>query len=343
LTAAEIVGLEDLVRHRILCLVASLGVLILTGCPFPFPQPGSERETAPALVVEERPFHFTCEDRWPGMPETGRTPVMLVSSPQAPYLRTHLEQISLSRAEVPALTIAAESSGSIQIAGGKSDDWSLHSCAAGEGETDDEARRYLEKVTVSRLGGLLTVSGTENHGPTGDLDTLLAEVPTGAPVTVHASYSPVEVHETDGPVRVTATGARAVFLNTTGQVDAAAALVDFVGSRGRVMLNAEMDISVKLTETRFDGNLRARAERAVRVFVPSGFANPMRAVVSRPKDFVCRAEFCSKFTEGRDNTWYTFSDPGEGDAAEKNWLTFQSEQAAVEIDTDTQGQSPEGK
>ena len=53
-------------------------------------------------------------------------------------------------------------------------------------------------------------------------------------LVIHSSYTPVEVRDMAGPVRITATHARSKILDTTGQVDATAGVVDFAGSGGRV-------------------------------------------------------------------------------------------------------------
>jgi ferric-dicitrate binding protein FerR (iron transport regulator) len=54
------------------------------------------------------------------------------------------------------------------------------------------------------------------------------------------------VRDLAGPVRIAATHARATVLNTCGQVDATAGVVDFAGSRGRVTLSTEAEIDLKI-------------------------------------------------------------------------------------------------
>ena len=66
----------------------------------------------------------------------------------------------------------------------------------------------------------------------------------------------------NGPVRVTASHARAKILETTGQVDANAFVIDFAGSRGRVSLNAEAEINLKTLAVlygRYVGSHRGKA------------------------------------------------------------------------------------
>jgi hypothetical protein len=100
---------------------------------------------------------------------------------------------------------------------------------------------------------------------------------------------PVEIRDMTGAVRVTAAHARATILETTGQVDASAFVIDFAGSRGRVDLSAEAEINPKMTAPRFEGTIMAWAQRPVRMLVPPGFMTPFQALVNHPQDFICAA------------------------------------------------------
>jgi hypothetical protein len=244
-----------------------------------------------------------CADRPSPLPPGTRS--FATFSPGAPYARTRLDTLSLPLNEVPALTIAAEPLNWIQIAGVNQDHWTVQFCAEGEGDTIDEANGYLQKVSMQRIGSLLTLNRTDARGLTGGQGHLLLTAPVGAPVTMH-SDSAVEVHDMAGPVRISALG-RATILNTTGRVDAFAMIVDFAGSQGLVALNASWDIDIKLTATKFRGNLGANAQRQVHALFPPGFQTPVEILVNRPKDFVCRADFCSKFKKDRVNFLYRFT------------------------------------
>jgi hypothetical protein len=149
---------------------------------------------------------------------------------------------------------------------------------------------------------------------------------------IHASFTAVEIRDMAGPVRVTATHARAKILDTTGQVDASAFVIDFAGSRGRVNLSAEAEINLKMTAPRFDGTLMAWAQRPLRMRVPPGFITPFQALVNRPEDFVCRADFCSKVKKEKKNGLYVFTYIGDGGAAPE-LVHLRSEQATIVIDT----------
>jgi hypothetical protein len=255
------------------------------------------------FIFDERPFKLDCTDR--PSPHPPGTPYVTFSG-QAPYARTHLDTLNLPLNEVPALTIAAEHNNWIRIAGANQDHWVVQFCAEGGGNTIDEASGNLQKVTMQRTGSLLTLNRTDARGLTGGVGNLLLTAPAEAPITVH-SDSAVEIHDMAGPVRVSTAQSRVTILNTTGRVDAIAMIVDYAGSQGTVALNATSDVEIKLTATKFRGNLSANAQRHVKALFPPGFQTPIEIYVNRPKDFVCRADFCSKIKKDRVNTLYRFT------------------------------------
>lgn len=280
------------------------------------------------FLFNERPFQMNCADRPAPLPPGTHT--FVTFSPQAPYARTRLDTLSLPLSEVPALTIASEPGNSIQVAGSNQDHWTMQLCAEGEGNTVDEASRYVQKVSMERTGSLLTLNNTDARGLTGGKGHLLVTAPAEAPFTVH-SYGAVEVHDMAGPVRIAAARGRATILNTSGLVDASAMIVDFAGSQGSVALNASWDIDVRLIAAKFRGDLNANAQRDVHMLFPRGFETPVEVVVSEPKDFVCRADFCSKIKKDRVNSLYRFS---YGDVANSSdRIRVRSESELVTLDT----------
>ena len=192
------------------------------------------------------------------------------------------------------------------------------------------------------LGPAVTVSLTGPHLLGADPTRmgrghLVVEAPEDAPIVIHASFAAVQIRDLRGPVRVAATHGRATLLNTAGQVDAVALVVDFAGSGGRVTLSAEAEINMKLSTARFDGTLLAWAQRSVKTLVPPGFLTPFRAVVSRRQDFVCRAEFCSRVTQEKRGDLYYFTYAGDTSVAPEAAMHLRSEQATVVIDTMKKG------
>lgn len=140
----------------------------------------------------------------------------------------------------------------------------------------------------------------------------------------------VRVRDVTGPVWVSAPRGRTTLLNTPGNVDASGFIVDYAGSRGAARLNAD-EIDVKLTGKRFDGWLHAQGEHPVRVLLPIGFATPIRVMVKKRKDFVCRAKLCSHFQRSEKNGWYRYAYAGEGGKPEGQ-VELVSSQATVVID-----------
>lgn len=297
------------------------------------PQRAYEIQSAPKFVFNQGEPSFECADRYPGKPLPPAGSVFVVISPQTPFLRTRLETIKLEKADVPALTLAAEPSSFITIEGSERTDWTLHSCAHGEGKTDAEARARLEPLGVSRTGSTVTLSNPVANRGAGATTEARLEAPADAPLTVHGSYSAVTVRDMSGPVRVTATHARAQILNASGKVDADAGVVDYSGWKGDVMLSADSEIDLNLPADRFEGALSAMARREVRVLAPRGFQTPITAVVSRPQDFICRAEFCPNFRQEKRGGLYFYNYLG-GSSGGTEWVSLQSEQSTVVIDND---------
>jgi hypothetical protein len=317
--------LGSVMRNRSFVHVLALSALLIGVCSC---SSQNARQKPPSFTLfDVRPFHFDCTDR-PSPPPPG-TRSYVTFSPQAPYARTRLDTLSLSRHEDPALTIAAESLNWLQIAGANQDHWTVQFCATGEGNTIDEANSYLQRVSMHQTGGLLTLDNTDSHGLTGGHGNLLLTAPADAPITVHSDAA-VEVHDMAGPVRISALG-RVTVLNTSGLVDVSANIIDFAASQGRVSLNAPWDIDIKITAQEFHGTLGANAQRQVHVIFPPGFQTPVEILVNRPKDFVCHADFCSKFKEDRLNSLFRFT---YGDVANiSDHIGLRSENAQVTLDT----------
>jgi hypothetical protein len=220
----------------------------------------------------------------------------------------------------------------ISICGSNRSDWFIRFCARGEGNSEDEARERLQQVDMTRRGGLVSLSrrsGTIAHDA---ISYFLLEAPTHAQTVIHASYAPVEVRDMSGPVRVTASLARCKILETAGQVDADAYVIDFAGSRGRVSLHAETEINLSITASKFEGTLSAWAQRPVRMLVPLGFVTPFQATVKRSKDFVCRADLCPKVKHEAKCGLHVFTYVGDGSAAPEP-VHLYSEHSTVVIDS----------
>jgi len=287
-------------------------------------------QAVPEFVFEQRPFSPECADRTPGQPlQPG---VHLVSSMQAPYLRTRLDSLVLPRTEVPALTIAANPSQEVVVAGNSSEEWALRFCACGEGNSEEEARGRLKGISLSRTGGTVSLNGPGFGSMSGSRGNLIVEAPTDASITIHASFSAAEVRGMAGPVRVTAIHGRARLLNNTGKVDAAGFVVDYAGSSGTVILSAEAEINLRLTAASFQGRLTAWAQGPVRVLVPQAFHTPFQAAVNRPQDFVCRTDFSAKLKREEKNGLYVFTYPGDG-STPPDGVHLRSGHATVVIDT----------
>jgi hypothetical protein len=188
---------------------------------------------------------------------------------------------------------------------------------------------------MKRIGSLVVLDGGSvgsigPGGPPGGRGDFMVNAPADAPVTVHSSSGAIKVHDMDGPVRLAAPRARITVLNTTGRVDATGGIVDFAGSKGTVVLTSAMETDIKLTAQRFEGKLSADAVREARVLVRKGFQTPMELVVNRPKNLICRADFCKKLQTRQENGWHFFTFAGDGSTTDHIRVT--SESSTVVID-----------
>ncbi len=294
-----------------------------------------EHQAAAEFLFEQRPVQLQrlCADRPQPVPP-GSGYAWFSSSNAAPYARTRLETLNIPVAEAPALTIAAEPTSFIHIAGTSQDDWELRYCAIGEGDSEAEALQFRDEASMSRTGGLISLNATQG-GRIGSHGELLAQVPRDAPLTIH-TVGEVDLRNLSGPVRVSAVGGRATILNTTGPVDADGLIVDFAGARGPVMLNSFSEIDIKITGPRFLGGLSAYAQREVRVLVPHGFESPVEVMVSNKKDLVCRADFCSKLKEENRAGAHVFRRYADSSEAASDHVFFRSDHSTVVIDNWTQ-------
>lgn len=145
-----------------------------------------------------------------------------------------------------------------------------------------EARGNLDQVFITFLGATVMLKGPILGDKPHSSGTFVLDAPAEAPIVIHASFAPVEVRDMSGPVWIAGAHARAGILDTTGQVDAAASMIDYAGSRGRVNLSAEFGINVKMTATRFEGTMMAWSQGPLGMLVPPGFVTPFQALVNRP-------------------------------------------------------------
>lgn len=286
----------------------------------------TQSEAAPEFLFERRPFHSDCSPP-PAGPRVG----YLTTGHHLPFQRKEVQNLTLPFSEFPSLTLTADQSNMISIAGSPRDSWVLDFCRTGEGNTESEALAQLEQVSMERIGGIVSLDDLGSSHTRLSQNTLIVAAPAAAPLVVHTSFAAVHVRDMAGPVRVTAAHARATILDTTGKVDAAGYVVDFAGSEGTVKLSSETEINLKLRIPRFEGSLMAWAQGPVRVLVPRSFETPFQAITSLPQDFACRADICAKITLERQGPLCTFTYPGNG-RTPASALNFRSELQTLVID-----------
>lgn len=283
-------------------------------------------------------FLFTKQPQAPCSDEQSdrRATGLVAGQPQMPSRLRRLDELLLSRLDVPALTLTADPDNRVAVTGSARPDWRLRFCVEGEGQSDDEAREQLHELSMIRAGGTVSLAGSHilrRDRPRRVHGSLVVEGPADGNVVVHASYTPVYVHDMTGSVRIAATHARAKILGTTGQVDATSFVIDFAACAGQVTLSAEAEINMLLGEATFDGTLMAWAQRCVRMLVPAGFVTPFQAIVRRREDFICRTAFAARVVHERKGELHYFTYGGAVSTSADTPMHVRSEQATVVIDS----------
>jgi beta-lactamase regulating signal transducer with metallopeptidase domain len=241
-------------------------------------------------------------DGWDG-PSMDRSFLLTLKEQYAFLCRgrgTRRESRTLPGGGSPALTIVSDAAQEIRIRGKEQRDFSMQYCGSGDnGITLNGNIVSLNLATPLPPRGLLENSGA-----------FFLEAPANARTVIHSNRF-VDIRNMSGPVRVATVSARAQILNTTGQVDAEADMIDFAASRGRVTLSARSHIQLAMT-TKFDGTLDAWARHYILMLVPAGFQTPFKAIVNRAEDFDCRADLCSKVQLRKEGPLFVFTYPGDG-------------------------------
>lgn len=280
------------------------------------------------LTFRQRPQGVNWLDRTPGQP---RRPGVYATWPgQQPYLRTRSEILTVPRSEIPALTITANA-GSVSVSGSGQPDWSLHFFAHGDGSSETEALDRARRFSFARIGSTIFLDGPGREPRREAGGQLEVKAPANAHISVLGSSASVQVCDMSGPVWVGAMNGRAKILNTTGTVAASGFIVDFASSAGIVTLSAGAEINVKFTAVRFDGTMAAWTPGVVRILVPRSFQTAFQAVVSRPRDFVCRTEFRKKIKHERRGALHVFTYEGDGSSPPEK-IHLRSEHGTVVID-----------
>jgi hypothetical protein len=313
-------------KHRSLFLLSLASLFACGACNA---RQKYEMEPPPEFLFEPKraAVEAACSERNPGM----KPPIGLRPGNQAPYARIRKEEIALTRNDVPALTVTSDPYNSVDVAGISGADWKLSFCATGEGDSESEAEENLSKIALERLGNSIVLKNPLQTRTMKRRGYLSVEAPQDVPLVIHASYSAVSIIDMKGPVKVAASHARAKLLNTSGEVSAMAQVVDFAASHGDVDLNADFEINLKMTATRFTGHLMASAQHSVRLLVPPGFKSSFRAAVNRADDFVCQADFCEKIKHEKQNNLHVFRYAGEDRESNGTVLELRSEEGAVVI------------
>ena len=285
-----------------------------------------ERQRAPEFLFQRRPLNHR------HAPDAATAAFIRIAGTEPKHRLARREERIISRPEAPNLTITSDPNNSIVVAGGSGPDWALFFWAEGRGQPEAEADQQLRQRSFNISGSTVSLGGPNLYAPCNAHGELVVEAPADAGVVVHGSYAAAEVRDMAGPVRIAATHARATVLDTSGQVDATAGVVDFAGSSGLVTLSAESEINLKVTAREFNGTLLAWAQTCVRMLAPPEFASSLEVMVTRRDDFVCRTDFASSVECKRQGPLYVFTYGVNPDENPRAGLHLRSEQSTVVID-----------
>jgi hypothetical protein len=239
-----------------------------------------------------------------------------------------MDELRLLRSELPALTITADPGNQLVIEGSDRNDLRLGYCARANGDREKDALALLGGATMIRKGTMVSLDTPETS--LHRWSVLHVETPRDQPIVIHVN-APVRVRGMKAPLRVSASGARLTVLEHAGPLDAVAGLIDYSGSSGRVVLTADSEMNMKITDVRFDGSVEATGGGPVRVLIPIRFRTPFTAEVNRAEDFICRADICSQVKREKQGTRFVFTFGGDG-GAEPNRLQLRSAESTVVID-----------
>jgi hypothetical protein len=301
-----------------------LTILSLLGCTAsPRRNPGLE-PAAPFLFLRSH-TPSPCERQ----NQTGARLVALEANrPAHNVLRT--EQLSLSRAEIPALSMRVGPS-QLELTGEARENYSVELCAEAGAASEKEAQGLLEQVKLSRADRMLLLTGTQATPERPSRAYVQVQAPQDAPITIQGEYAAMRVIGVHGPVHVSTTHARISLIDTTGDAYAKAAefgVIDFSGERGHVRLDSAWEINLNFTGEKFEGSLDAKAAQPVRVLLPPGFASSFEATVRRKADFACRADLCDRVSVHKKDGKFVFT-YGSGEPA----LHFTSVDGPVVVDS----------
>jgi hypothetical protein len=309
-------------RHR--GPFALLTIATLLGCTAS-PRRNAGMEPAALFLFARTHTPTPCESQ----AQTGTR--LVVRSPNRPaHSVLRAEQLSLSRAEVPALSMRVGPA-QLEVTGETTDNYSVQLCAEAGAASEKDAQALLEQVRLSRADKMVLLTGTQATAEWPSSAYVQVQAPQDAPIAIDGEYAAIRVMGMRAPVKLSTTHARITLIDTTGDVDAKAAefgVIDFSGERGHVRLDSAWEINLNFTGERFEGSLDAKAAQPVRVLLPPGFASSFEATVRRKTDFACRADLCDRVSVHKKDGKFVFT-YGSGEPA----LHFTSENGLVLVDS----------
>jgi hypothetical protein len=225
----------------------------------------------------------------------------LRASPESTHTEQETRHLEYTSSDLAALNIDLAPMSLVSVTGAERGTYSLDLHAEVACDDQQQARGLLDRLSFQREGEMLVLRNPPSLPYVRCRSFLDVFTPAGRAVAVTGQYAAVQFFGISAPVTLITTHGRASFFDTAGAVDAIASeggAIVFVGDRGRVRLNADLGIDLKLTSPGFDGTLEADAKGDVRLIIPRGFNAGIEATVAGSR-FVCRSSMRSQLRRKR--------------------------------------------
>ena len=207
-----------------------------------------------------------------------------------------------------ALDIRPESNGGVQIERGSGATFGITACIGAGARNRAEAQAAADSVRLVIEGSKVRVTGTGQSGTRNNIQSwsvqLIVTAPDGAKIDVETANGPIGVAGFSGSLTARASNGPISLDEVIGQVNARAANgpISVSGSRGEFEVETQNGpIDVRLSGTRWDGHLTARASNGpLTLRVPAGYQSGVEVTSSNHSPWSCRAAACAGTGSNRD-------------------------------------------
>lgn len=196
------------------------------------------------------------------------------------------------------LDVRPDGNGGVRIEPGSGDSYVITACITAGADSQDEAQRTADGVTLSVTGNRVRVADTGRARNWGV--QLIVQAPRGAQIDVETANGPISIRGIEGSITARASNGPIAVSDTAASIRAVATNgpISIAGSRGNIDVETQNGpISVEFQGTRWDGELNARASNGpLTVRMPDGFDSALEVTSNRRSPWNCRVAACSGLT-----------------------------------------------